>query len=190
MAVVTPSVFVTERSLDTTTVSVSVAESLPDTGSMVPAAASTVAVLTSDPLADAESVAVRVKVTTPPTGRSTVVSIESAPEAAVHTPPDAPTHVQVAPLSVLGRVSVTCAPTAVDGPLLATVIVYETVLPATTDVRPSVFVIDRSARGRRASVSVSELLPGTGSVIVAGTPADAVLASRPRAAGSTVALMV
>ena len=168
----------------------SVAELLPGTGSMVPAAASTVAVFTSDPVADADSVAVSVNVATPPTGRSTVVSIEPVPEPVVHTPPDDPTQVQLAPISVLGTVSTTCAPTTVDGPALATVIVYATVLPATTDVTPSVLAIDKSARGISASVSVAELLPGTGSEIPTGTPTDAVLTSRPRAAGSTIALIV
>ena len=60
ITVVTPSVFVIERSAVGLRVSVSVAELLPGVGSVMPPGAVTVAVLTRVPVAVAETVAVTV----------------------------------------------------------------------------------------------------------------------------------
>ena len=45
---------------------------------------------------------------------------------------------------------------AVLGPLLAAVIVYVTVVPATTSVTPSLFVIDRSPEGLQVTSAKSD----------------------------------
>jgi hypothetical protein len=107
--------------------------------------------------------------------------------AAVHVPPPAPTHVQVTPVIVAGKVSATFVPGALLGPELDAVIVYVTCVPGTSVVAPSVFVIDRSACGVRVSVSVAELLPGVGSVTPAPVATVAVLASVPVADADIVA---
>jgi hypothetical protein len=101
-------------------------------------------------------------VTDPPTGRLTVSLMLPAP-AAVHVPPPAPTQVHVA-VSDDGKVSVTVAPTTSLGPALDAVIVYVVDPPATTVVTPSDLVIDTSACSTVVSVSVAELLAGSGSV--------------------------
>ena len=107
--------------------------------------------------------------------------------AAVHVPPPAATHVQVTPVSVAGKVSATVAPVTADGPTFRAVIVYVTLLPGTTVVTPSVFVIERSAVGLRVSVSVAVLFPGVGSVTPPGAATVAVFASVPVAVAETVA---
>jgi hypothetical protein len=84
--------------------------------------------------------------------------------AAVHVPPPAPTHVQVAEVIEAGNVSETVEPGALLRPALEAVIVYVTEPPGTAVVTPSVFVIARSACGVRVSVSVAELFPRLGSV--------------------------
>src|SRR5215468_2631444 len=97
---------------------------------------------------------------------------------AVHVPPPAPTHVQVA-VSAAGNVSATVAPGAFDGPALDAVIVYVTLPPGVAVVTPSVFVIDRSACATNVSLSVAELLAGVGSVTPAGGVTVAVFDSVP-----------
>ena len=82
-----------------------------------------VAVLTNVPVAEATTVAVRVKVAVPATGRFPDVEIEPEPEAAVQLPPAEATHVQVAPVRLAGSVSVTEAPVTTDGPLFDATIV-------------------------------------------------------------------
>src|SRR5580765_1735211 len=121
VAVVTPSVLVIARSACGASVSLSVAELLPGGGSVVPAGAVTVAVLLSEPLADAEMLQLAVYVMLPPAGRLTVSLILPLP-LAVHVPPEAPTqvHVQVA---VAGNVSTTLEPGALLGPAFDAVIV-------------------------------------------------------------------
>jgi hypothetical protein len=101
-------------------VSVSVAELLPGMGSRTPLGALTVAVLESDPVAPAETVALAVYVTEPPTGRFTVSAMLPDP-LAVQVPPPAPTHVQVA-VSAAGNVSLTVAPETLLGPAFDAVI--------------------------------------------------------------------
>src|SRR5204863_9961868 len=109
-------------------VSVSVALLLPGVGSVAPLGTATVAVLTSVPVAAAERVAVSVYVTLAPTGRLTVSAMLPAPDA-VHVPPPAPTHVQLAPLNTAGNVSVTVAPVTLLGPAFDATIVYVTPVP-------------------------------------------------------------
>src|SRR5438132_1441816 len=67
---------------------------------------------------------------------------------AVQVPPPAPTQVQVA-VRLAGNVSATVAPGALEGPALLAVIVYVTEPPGVAVVTPSVFVMARSATGKR-----------------------------------------
>src|SRR3954468_18266526 len=97
---------------------------------------------------------------------------------AVHVPPAAPAHVHVQ-VSDAGNVSATVAPVALLGPAFDAVIVYVTDPPAVAVVTPSVLVIARSADAPSASVSVAELLPGVGSVTLAGAVTVAVLLNEP-----------
>src|SRR2546428_13102590 len=92
-------------------VSESVAELFVRSVSVNPAGGATEAVLTSGLVALALTVPVSVYVTLPPTGRLTV-SLMFGPPLAVHVPPPAPTHVQVAPAIPAGTVSVTVPPIA------------------------------------------------------------------------------
>ena len=108
-------VFVSDRSACGVSVSVSVAELLPGVGSVTPAAAVTVAVFESVPLALAEIVPVAVYVTEPPAGRLAVSLILPEPEA-VHVPPPAPTQVHVTPVIDAGNASAMMVPGASLGP--------------------------------------------------------------------------
>src|SRR5688572_445159 len=101
--------------------------------------------------------------------------------AAVHAPPPAPAQVHVQ-VSDAGNVSVTVAPVAALGPALRPVMVYVTLPPGVALVTPSVLVIESSASGPSASMSKSELLPGTGSVVPAGGETVAVFTRAPPAA--------
>ena len=83
---VTPSVFVMARLACGVSVSVSVALLFAGTASVTPPGAVTVAVLLSDPVADAEMVAVTVKVTEPPAGRLTEALIFPEPDAGAVAP--------------------------------------------------------------------------------------------------------
>jgi hypothetical protein len=69
---------------------------------------------------------------------------------------------------------------------LVTVTVYEIAAPGVADAAPSDFVTAKSACALSESVSVDESLPGTGSVVPAGTAADAVFVSEPVAEGLMV----
>lgn len=121
VAVVTPSVFVIERSADAPSVSVSVAELLPGVGSVTPPGAVTVAVLLSVPLAAAEMVQLAVYVVLPPAGRLIASLILPLPDA-VQVPPPAPVQVHVQ-VSDAGNVSATVDPGALLGPAFDAVIV-------------------------------------------------------------------
>src|SRR3954469_16306641 len=94
VAVVTPSVFVIDKSALPASVSLSVAELLPGVGSVTPAGDVTVAVLLNVPVAAAETVQLAVCVTLPPDGRLTRLLMFPLPEA-VQVPPPTPTHVHV-----------------------------------------------------------------------------------------------
>src|SRR5215468_2702209 len=74
---------------------------------------------------------------------------------AVHVPPPAPTHVQVA-VSAAGNVSATVAPGAFDGPALDAVIVYVTLPPGVAVVTPSVFEIAKSTVETWAPATAAE----------------------------------
>ncbi len=138
--------FVTARSPPSKIESVSVAELLPETGSLVFAGVATLAVFDSEPLAFAANVPFTVIVALPPIGKLTVVlMLLPLPLGAVQVEPVGAVHVQVTPLSVAGTLSVTVARLAAFGPALDTVIVYCTAEPGLTVVTPSVLETDRSA---------------------------------------------
>ena len=189
-AVVALSVLVMRRSAVGVRVSVSVAVLLAGELSATPLGTLMVAVLASVPVAEAATVAVRVKVAAPETGRFTDVEIEPEPLGAAQVPPAEAAHVQVAPVRVAGSVSVTVAPVTTDGPLLDATIVYVTVLPGIAVSTPSVLVMARSAAGARESVSLAVLFAVLGSVTVPGTEMLAVLVIVPVAVGLTVAVIV
>src|SRR5436305_1723293 len=124
--------------------SVSVALLLPESGSVVPAGAVTVAVLTRLPVAAGLAVPVTVKTTAlpVPAARLTVAArrlpTPVAPLVTAALP--ALLEVHVTPDKMVGRVSATPAPTTLTGPRLVTVIVYVTTLPGVYVAEPSVFV--------------------------------------------------
>jgi hypothetical protein len=112
---VTPSVLVIARfAVGVMTVLLSVAVLLP-AGSFTPTGAAIVAVLeiVPEPLA----VAVTVKVAVPPESSVTLALMFPLPLAGQLEPALA-VQVQVAPVSAAGKLSVTVAPVAVDGPAL------------------------------------------------------------------------
>lgn len=167
--------------------SVSVAALFAPFGSVVPAGGVMLAELDTLPVAFAATVAVRVNVAVPPTARSTVVLILPVPLAEPQAEPAEAVQVQVALVSVIGRLSVTAAPaTALEPALLAT-IVYVVCVPATSVVTLFVLVNAKSAENVTVSVSVSLLLFGTGSGTEAGDVTVAVLTSDPVAELITVA---
>src|SRR5947208_212794 len=94
------------------------------------------------------------------------------------------------PVSDVGNVSATVAPDAFEGPAFEAVVVYVTLPPGVAVVTPSVFVIARSAWGLSVSVSVAALLPGVGSVTLAGAATVAVFDMLPRALAEIAALTV
>src|SRR5919198_1251548 len=124
--VVTPSVFVIDRSaVGTTCVLLSVALLLPG-GSLVPAGAVTDAVFVIVPVP--VTVAVAVNVAVPPLRRFTLAFRLPLPDAGQLDPADA-AQVQVTPFTCAGKLSVTVAPVTALGPALLTTIVYVTVPP-------------------------------------------------------------
>ena len=125
----------------------------------------------------------------PPDGIETVAAIFPEPEAVKLVPLD-PDAVQLTEPKLAGKLSATLAPTASDGPLLLTTIVYESDVPGTCAALPSDFVTARSACGVKVSVSVALLLAATGSVVPDATLAVAVFESVPVAALETVPLAV
>src|SRR4029077_7360151 len=85
--------------------------------------------------------------------------------------------VQVAPVKLAGKLSVTFAPTASEGPLFEALTVKVSCVPATTvpvveviELRPllSVLVTERWAEGETLSVSVAVLFAAVGSVVPLG----------------------
>jgi hypothetical protein len=121
-AVVAPSVLVTTRSAVGVNESVSVAELLPEAGSVMPAPTETVAVLVSEPVAPGATVPLTVNVAVPPTGRSTEALMLPLPDAG-HVAPPLTEQVHVAPVSAAGNVSVTFDAGAADGPAFDATIV-------------------------------------------------------------------
>ena len=188
-SVAAPSVLVIDRSADGVNVSVSVAELSAPLGSLLPAGAAIVAMLTNDPVAVGEMGAVTVNVAVPATARSTLALMLPLPDAGQLEPAEAE-HVQVAPTIDAGNVSATVAAVITDGPAFVATIVYVTLCPGIAEATPSVLVIDRSPVGVSVSVSVAELLPGVGSVTGAGAAMVAVLARLPVALLEIVAVSV
>ena len=121
--VVLLSVFVIDRSATAATVSESVADWSVVVGSVTPAGGATDAVLAIVPVVAGATVPVRVNVADPDDTRSTVVEIDPLPLVAAQLLGRTAAHVQVAPVSDAGNVSVTSAPIALDGPALVTTIV-------------------------------------------------------------------
>ena len=119
----TPSVLVIERSAVGVIVSLSVALLLAVLGSVTPAGAVTLAVLVRVPVALKDRVPVAVKVAVPPTARFTVVAMLPLPLAAAQLEPAEAVQVQVTPVRLAGKVSVTEAPVTGLGPAFETVIV-------------------------------------------------------------------
>jgi hypothetical protein len=187
-AVLRPSVFVIDKSAARMIVSVSVALLFARLGSVIPARGITVAVFDSVPEALMSSVPVAVKVAVPPTSRFAVWLMFPEPLAAAQLDPADAVHVHVTPVRLAGKLSVTVAPVTTDGPALLTVIVYVTGEPAPVVVRPSIFVIDRSAV--IVSVSVALLFAMLGSVIPAGGITVAVFDRVPEALMSSVPVAV
>ena len=111
-----PSVLVIDRSAFGFTLVTSVAELLPGFGSLVPAGAVTVAVLTIEPVAEPTTVPVTENVTVPPTAMSIGWLSDPLPLAG-HDPLTA-AHVHVTPVRAPGTASATVAPTTLLGPLL------------------------------------------------------------------------
>ena len=109
---------------------------------------------------------------------------------AAQVPPMLAAQVHVAPVRLAGSGSVTVAPVTSDGPLFATMTVYDVAVPGVALVRPSVLVMLRSPDAFNVSVSVAELLAGTGSVAPLGRATVAVLANEPVALDRTVAVSV
>ena len=119
---VVPLVFVTARSTRGVRASVSVSVLLSGVGSLAPPGAAMVAVFVKEVRALGEISAVIVNVTEPEGASVTDSSMPPEPEV-VQVEPTVAAHVQVAPVSAAGRVSVTVAPTMRDGPLLVATIV-------------------------------------------------------------------
>ena len=190
IADVAESVLVIDRSPVGVSVSVSVVELLAEFGSVTDAGAATVAVFTSVPVAVAGRLPVTVNVVVPPGARVTVALRLPLPDAAGHVDPAEAEQVHATPVTFAGTVSATVAPVAVDGPPFVATIVYDTDVPGTSVVAPSVLVIVKSAVGTSVSVSVAVLLAVLGSVVPAATVAVAVLASDPVAVDEIVAVNV
>ena len=125
----------------------------------------------------------------PPTGRFTVSLMLPVPVGAQDAPPAA-THDHAAPLSALGNVSPTVAPTTADGPAFDATTVYVTEVPGTSDAAPSDFAIERSAVAPNVSVSVALLFVLVGSVADPPGETVAVLASVPVADAEIMAARV
>src|SRR6516225_9613608 len=129
---------------------------------MSPGGRATVAVLVNAPVAAGLIWATAVKATVPPGNRVTVVLMLPLPLAAATLEPAEANAVQLTEVTAAGNRSVTAWFTAVLGPALLTTMVYVVLVPGTTDVTPSVLVIDRSAWGVSASLSVALSLAGLG----------------------------
>ncbi len=189
-AVTRPSVLVIERSATGVRASLSLAVSFAGFVSTTPTGSVTVALLTTKPAAAESTSATTTTVTTPPTGK--VAARETSPEplAVPQVAPLVAEQLQVDPTISAGNRSVIWAPSAVDGPLLATVIVYVVDVPGTTVDTPSVLVIDRSTEGVRLSTSVDELSEVSGSTTPMGSATVTVLVSKPVASAEMVAVSV
>ena len=100
------------------------------------------------------------------------------PEAAPHNAVPTTVQLQTTLVSALGTVSATATPATLEGPLLETVMEYETAVPGTAALSPSDLVMRTSAVGFTSSVSVAELSSGVNSVMP-GASATAVFTNVP-----------
>jgi hypothetical protein len=144
MTVLTPFVFVIERSACGVSWLVSDAVSLFGFVSTAPLGISSLAVFVTVPVADGLTVPVSWKVAVPLTSKSTLVLIFPTPVAAEHADPVEAVHVHETLEKTAGGLSVTGIPKTALGPLFLTTIVYVVAVPGTMDVLLSVFVIERS----------------------------------------------
>ena len=112
---------VTDRSTSGVSVSMSLAELFPGFGSVAAGGAATVAVLETDPEAEASTSAVTVNVAVPPAIRLTMLLMLPTPAAGQLPPTAAQLHTAFDRLAA--NASTTEAPTTSDGPLLVTTIV-------------------------------------------------------------------
>jgi hypothetical protein len=126
-----------------------------------------------------------VKVKVPPGSTVTVVTMSPVPLVAATLEPGEATAVQLAAVISGGKRSSTNWSTAVLEPVLLTTMVYLVLPPGIAASIPSVLVMDRSAWGVSASVSMALSLPGVGSVTPSGGATVAVLTRVPVAEGST-----
>jgi hypothetical protein len=183
-----PSVVVMDRSAACTIVFVSPALLLAGVASVTLAGAVTVAVWARDPVAAESTVKVIENVTDPPDPTLTVVLRAPVPLEGPETllTPVTPVRLQLPDAAPEGSGADAVAPTALEGPLLLTTMVYVDVPPAVTVSTPSVVVMDRSAACTIVSVSLALLLAGAVSVSPAGAVTVAVWAREPVAAESTV----
>ena len=168
------------RSATGFSVSVSVAELLPGTGSVTPGGTDAVAVLASTPRAEATTVASTVNVAVPPATRSTRVLTLPEP-LGEHADPAVAVHVHVAPVSSTGNESVTATPATSDGPRFVTTTVYCTAWPGVADDEPSVLRTSMSACRTMVVVSVAWLLAGVGSIEPTGIATSTVFVNVPGA---------
>lgn len=116
-------VLVTDKSATGASGLVTVPELLAGFESVVPAGGVTVAVLTSEPVALLETVAVSVNVAEPLANNVTVVLMLPVPLAAPQLEPAEAVQVHVALLNVFGKSSVTVALVATLGPAFVTTMV-------------------------------------------------------------------
>ena len=116
-------VLVMLRSVDGTKLRETLAELLAGFGSATPLGRATDAVLVNVPVAELEVCAVKLKVAVPFTARLTVALMLPLPLGAPQLEPADAVQVQVAPLSVPGKTSVTVAPVTAIGPLFVTTMV-------------------------------------------------------------------
>ena len=121
-SVAEPSVLVIDRSALGVNESVSVAVLLAPLVSPLPTGAAIVAVLTSEPVAAADTEPLTVKVAVPETRRLTLALMLPLPDAGQLEPALA-AHVHVTPVKAAGKVSATVAPVITDGPAFAATIV-------------------------------------------------------------------
>ena len=115
-------------------VSTSCAELFPRFVSVTPAGAATNAVFVIEPLADAETVALTVYVTVPPTSKFAVVFRLPEPLGAPHDEPLDAEHVHVTPVNSVGNVSVIVAPFTTLGPAFVATMLYVSDVPGTAVV--------------------------------------------------------
>ena len=184
----TLSVLVMARSVLGTSVSTSVALLSPGDVSVTVAGTAAVAVLVSEPIAEALIATVTTYVNTPPDNRLTELLSAPLPDT-VHDDPALAVHVQFMEVAPTGSASVIVAPLTTDGPALLTVTVYVVFVPGVADVVPSDLATMRLAWATMVVVSVALLSAGS-SIVPGGAVTVAVFDNTPVNAASTVPVTV